>query len=319
MEPRKERRYSSIHKYSLLSAVIWTVVLAALFNVNLQSELRQAVELAAYQGRAFFQEIVATRYWNAIHGGVYVPISEKAQSNPYLDVPDRDITTVDGRKLTKINPAYMTRQIGEIAAKRNYVWFHITSANPIRPANAPDSWEAKTLDSFLKGVPEQFELISSPEGANIFRYMAPLWVEEPCLKCHAKQGYKKGDLRGGISVSIEAGPFVASRVREIRNLILAYLAIWVLGLIGLGVGMIRLRAGEKENEKIILELREALAEVKTLSGMLPICSGCKKIRDDKGYWNQIEAYISDRSAAQFSHGLCPECAKKLYPELYKGD
>ena len=194
-----------------------------------------------------------------------------------------------------------------------------TSANPIRPANAPDSWEAKTLDSFLKGVPEQFELISSPEGANIFRYMAPLWVEEPCLKCHAKQGYKKGDLRGGISVSIEAGPFVASRVREIRNLILAYLAIWVLGLIGLGVGMIRLRAGEKENEKIILELREALAEVKTLSGMLPICSGCKKIRDDKGYWNQIEAYISDRSAAQFSHGLCPECAKKLYPELYKGD
>ena len=66
-------------------------------------------------------------------------------------------------------------------------------------------------------------------------------------------------------------------------------------------------------------LQKALAKVKTLSGLLPICSNCKKIRDDKGYWNQIEAYIRDHSEADFSHGICPECAKKLYPEFYKGD
>jgi len=72
-----------------------------------------------------------------------------------------------------------------------------------------------------------------------------------------------------------------------------------------------------EREKLVLELQEALAKVKLLSGFLPICCSCKKIRDDKGYWQQIESYISEHSNAEFSHGLCPECAKKLYPEFCK--
>lgn len=67
------------------------------------------------------------------------------------------------------------------------------------------------------------------------------------------------------------------------------------------------------------KLQDALDKVKTLSGMLPICSNCKKIRDDKGYWNQIESYIAKHSEADFTHSICPECAKKLYPDFYKGD
>lgn len=74
---------------------------------------------------------------------------------------------------------------------------------------------------------------------------------------------------------------------------------------------------EEKCENLIEELKNALAEVKTLSGLLPICSSCKKIRDDKGYWNQIEAYISKHSKAEFSHAICPSCTKKIYPELYK--
>ena len=77
------------------------------------------------------------------------------------------------------------------------------------------------------------------------------------------------------------------------------------------------KQAEEEREKVIEELQDALAKVKTLSGLLPICSSCKKIRDDNGYWNQIEAYIRDRSEAEFSHSICPECRKKLYPELYE--
>lgn len=65
------------------------------------------------------------------------------------------------------------------------------------------------------------------------------------------------------------------------------------------------------------QLQEALSKVKLLSGFLPICASCKKIRDDKGYWNQIESYIKDRSEAEFSHGICPECAEKVYSELKK--
>ena len=74
---------------------------------------------------------------------------------------------------------------------------------------------------------------------------------------------------------------------------------------------------EKERDALIRDLQRSLAEVKTLSGLLPICSSCKKIRDDKGYWNQIEAYIHEHSDATFSHGICPECTQKLYPEYFE--
>ncbi|MBI5374703.1 MAG: response regulator [Candidatus Schekmanbacteria bacterium] len=76
---------------------------------------------------------------------------------------------------------------------------------------------------------------------------------------------------------------------------------------------------EEEKEKLIKDLRDALGKIKTLSGMLPICASCKKIRDDKGYWNQIESYLRDHSEAEFSHGICPECAEKFYPDYYKGE
>lgn len=81
--------------------------------------------------------------------------------------------------------------------------------------------------------------------------------------------------------------------------------------------IVMLRRAEEEREKLILELQSALNKVKLLSGLLPICASCKKIRDDNGYWNQIESYIKDHSEAEFSHSICPDCVKKLYPEFYK--
>jgi PAS domain S-box-containing protein len=77
------------------------------------------------------------------------------------------------------------------------------------------------------------------------------------------------------------------------------------------------KLSEEERERLILELQEAVSQVKTLSGLLPICASCKKIRDDKGYWNQIETYVRDHSDAKFSHSICPDCAKRLYPEFYE--
>ena len=85
-------------------------------------------------------------------------------------------------------------------------------------------------------------------------------------------------------------------------------------LLGLFWG--KIQQTDLEKSEVIFELHKALDKVKTLSGFLPICASCKKIRDDKGYWNQIEAYISEHSEAEFSHGICPECTKKLYPDFY---
>ena len=72
---------------------------------------------------------------------------------------------------------------------------------------------------------------------------------------------------------------------------------------------------EADREKLIDKLQEALKKIKTLRGIIPICASCKKIRDDKGYWNRLESYIKEHSEANFSHGICPDCVKKLYPQL----
>jgi PAS domain S-box-containing protein len=89
----------------------------------------------------------------------------------------------------------------------------------------------------------------------------------------------------------------------------------IVGSHGVARDISKRRKYEKEREMLIEQLQSALAEIKTLSGMLPICCSCKKIRDDKGYWNQLETYISDHSDAMFSHGYCPECAEKFYQEI----
>jgi hypothetical protein len=95
--------------------------------------------------------------------------------------------------------------------------------------------------------------------------------------------------------------------QAISNRFLALFAIWVTAVLSL-------------QRKLIDEKRQkALQEIKILRGFLPICASCKKIRDDSGYWNQMEAYIRDHSEAEFSHGICPECAKKLYPEFYENE
>lgn len=90
----------------------------------------------------------------------------------------------------------------------------------------------------------------------------------------------------------------------------------VAGVIGVArdvTGRVQL---EGEREKLIGDLREALDKIRTLKEMLPICASCKKIRDDQGYWNQIESYIRAHTGTEFTHSICPECAHRLYPELY---
>ncbi len=93
--------------------------------------------------------------------------------------------------------------------------------------------------------------------------------------------------------------------------------LFLLGIVYVTKLMLSADNIAKEKERLIVELQEALGTIKTLHGIVPICASCKKIRDDKGYWNQIEAYISAHSEAEFSHSLCEDCAKKLYPKIFK--
>jgi diguanylate cyclase (GGDEF)-like protein len=202
--------------------VLWIVIVASLAGWNVM-RIRQADEEKNLEAaRALFDIIVTTREWNSRLGGVYVPVSAEIQPNPHLDVPDRDVQTTDGVSLTKINPAYMTRLIGELAQENNNVTYHITSLNPIRPGNAPNNWEADALQSFEEQTPETYEW---DDESDTFRYMAPLYVKESCLACHAQQGYQLGDVRGGISVAFPVQPVVVTPT------LLGYLGIGTFGLI----------------------------------------------------------------------------------------
>jgi hypothetical protein len=209
-------------------------------------------------------------------------------------------------KLTKINPAFMTRQIAEIAARQHGARFHITSLKPIRPGNKPADWENDWLKTFEEGVKEQGGFFE--DGANVsFRYMAPLVTNTSCLKCHAEQGYEEGDIRGGISIVL---PFFPQT--HYWPLILVYATVAVIVSLIILIASHLLEKKDREQQELIKNLQSALKEIKTLRGIVPICSFCKKIRDDKGYWSQVDAYVSQHTDAKFSHGVCPECMEKHY-------
>ena len=128
-----------------------------------------------------------------------MPVTAKTQPNSYLDDPRREIYVDQDLTLTKINPALMTRQISEIVTDNEGVRFHITSLNPIRPANRPTALEAEALRGFEQSDAEFSQTLVSGNVRDFF-FMAPLVTEVSCLQCHASQGYVEGDIRGGISV-----------------------------------------------------------------------------------------------------------------------
>jgi hypothetical protein len=121
-------------------------------------------------------------------------------------------------------------------------------------------------------------------------------------------------LRGGISITIPADGILSGKDFNNRVLVFGYLTIWTVGMLGISIAYRLSRREYMERSRLIEKLEAALKDVKTLKGFIPICASCKKVRDDQGYWNQIEKYIRDRSEAEFSHGICPDCAEKLYPD-----
>ena len=226
-----------IRLFAWLIAVAWTLILSASFAWYYEKQGEEAESVARAEARAAFGRDILYRRWAASHGGVYVPITEQAQPNPYLaHVTERDITTPSGRVLTLINPAYMTRQVYEFARGAESVGRgHLTSLNPLRPENLPDPWEARTLKAFERGVTEVFE-VQNLDGVPQMRLMRPFVTEAPCLKCHAIQGYRDGDIRGGISVSIPMQPFwELSRVEAI-GVAAAVGVLWILGIGLVGFG-----------------------------------------------------------------------------------
>jgi signal transduction histidine kinase/ActR/RegA family two-component response regulator len=270
----------------MVLTVAWTAIVGVSLAWNLHDQVRSATEEARTLARAGFDRAVLYRRWNAMHGGVYAPATEQTIPNPYLDVPDRDIETPSGRKLTLINPAYMTRQVLELGAQTNGIQGHITSLKPIRPENAPDPWETAALEAFERGEAERSS-IEIFRGEPHLRLMRPFITEKGCLKCHASQGYQLGDVRGGVSVSVPMAPLRAVR-RDSMLLIAAWHGgIWFLGLVGIGLSYRHLRARVRERKQAEKRLQQRTAELEDIRQALTDQSALlaeAMVAGDMGAW-----------------------------------
>ncbi|MGE5471528.1 MAG: diguanylate cyclase domain-containing protein [Bacteroidota bacterium] len=220
-------RFLLDRRYWLVPVALWSAIVLASLAWNLFVIQRQVFDLSTSEAREVFHMMDAMRLWNARHGGVYAKLTGDTPANPYLDVPNRDVETRDGMRLTLLNPAYMTRQVTDTVRELTGVQVHMTSLKPINPGNAADPWESGALKDFERGVGERAELIEAG-GKTVARFMAPLVTREACLDCHAKQGYKVGDIRGGISVTLDTAPFAEPVRQQKRNSILVHLVGWAL-------------------------------------------------------------------------------------------
>ncbi|AXS79507.1 ATP-binding protein [Dechloromonas sp. HYN0024] len=217
-------------RWWLVLLLVWAMGVGFSLQSHIDEAREKATEVATEGARNMFRMVLLTRNWNASHGGIYVPVTPTTQPNPYLEHPRRDLTATDGTQLTMVNPAYMTRLIGESAEVASGAVFRLSSLRPIRPGNEPDAWERQALLSFEQGVKEVTGVETGANGL-MLRYMAPLQVKTSCMACHARQGYQVGDIRGGLSISQRYGPIEEVVQDGVRStLIIHALEFMVVGL-----------------------------------------------------------------------------------------
>ncbi|MBA4422751.1 MAG: hypothetical protein C0390_06555 [Syntrophus sp. (in: bacteria)] len=252
-------RNVSLKGLALIVSISWALLLLASAIWNITQHEKEVNGIIKQIGRSSIERDKLYRLWNSMHGGVYVPVTEKTKPNRYLTpdtTPLRDLTISPDLTLTLINPAYMTRQVYELAREKNPVVGHITSRNPVNPQNKADAWEEKALNAVEHGVMEYSETIKM-DGQEHLRMMFPLRTEKGCLRCHAVHGYKEGDLRGGISVSLPLASFHDYASMAHQTIYIAHFGILALGLLGIFLGyaaLAREEAARKKAEEQLLNL-----------------------------------------------------------------
>jgi PAS domain S-box-containing protein len=274
--PKRKLKNIPIRRWSLLLSVLWTLMIGASLAWNLWQEGKAVMGQAVSEARAHFDKDMVYRRWNALHGGVYVPITGQTLPNPNLDhIPHRDITTPSGRRLTLMNPAYMTRQVQELGRLQYGVKGHITSLRAIRPGNEPDVWETKALQAFEEGA-DEIHTLEDMDGIPHIRFMRPLYTEEGCLKCHRRQGYQVGDVRGGISMSVPMDKYYALRNEQSLSLSIWYLFIYLSGMAIILFGNRLLESRVRENEKISRDLAHDRERIQSLLALSDLQSSTEK-------------------------------------------
>lgn len=217
-------------RIGLVLALFTTTIMFGIF-LRTRSLVYDAV---AEQANSYMDLILATRAWNASHGGMWVPVDANTTTNPFLTKlgVDADTTTVSGQKLTLRNPSAMTEEISRIVSTQDGVTFRMTSLNPVNPAHRPDDWEREVLSGFASDQ-STVGSIRADGGERVYRMMRPLITDASCLRCHGSQGYRVGDVRGAISVAVPLTSVDATLNRSAWQLT----ALWFIVMLATQVGV----------------------------------------------------------------------------------
>jgi len=211
----------------LISAVI-IVSFGITFYRTSSFQKDLVLEQAARQARTIHQQILLTRRWVSDHNGLFFLKTDRAKANPFLE--DKEILDVEGRHYVKRNPAMVTRELSEYANRDGHFYYRVTTLQPMNPANAPDTFERKSLELFEQGIKEVIEIHTDSTGKTL-HYMAPLLVEESCKECHHEKEYVPGDIRGGLSIAIPVNWAFENVSKNNRML----LGIWFITILVVGI------------------------------------------------------------------------------------
>jgi len=240
------KKNSLINTIFIFILVGWTFLAVVFAFLYAKQNYKNADDMALHNAELSVQKDLAYRSWVASHGGVYVPVDKDTPPNPYLaHIKNRDVLTNAHQHLTLMNPAYTLSQMMKEYSTLYGTKGHITSLTLLNPKNKPDKWERKALQKIDKTEKPVAQKVTM-DNKRYLRYISPLFVQPSCLKCHAFQGYKVGDIRGGVSVSIPLREYYEAAFKNTTVSIIYIVVIYLLGLFFLFHGY-------KEAKKILKE------------------------------------------------------------------
>lgn len=241
-------RLSRPRRFGWILLGVWTLVAAASLIWNLVDRRRETYRIAYSVAANLLEKDMLYRRWAAEHGGVYVPVTPQTPPNPYLaHLPERDLQTRSGRRLTLMNPTYMNRQVYLMANRKGRPQGSLTSLKPLNPQNQPDPWEAAALKDLEKGQTE-VRKVENLDGKKVMHLMRPIVQEQCCLPCHIRNDYQLGDVSGGISVALDMEPLLQAERSMNVSMFVGHALLWLLGAVGIVFGVHRL---DRANAQII--------------------------------------------------------------------
>lgn len=249
-------------------ALLILIALTTLLFFEIRAIKDQYDQIALIISQSYFNTVVELKKWSSRCGGIYVAVTEETPLSK-IDDPPQDLHTLEGLELREVNAVYLAKVLAGLFQKDLGIQFKFASLRPLNPENAADPWEREKLKEFEAGdLAGKFEKVTM-DGVEYYRYMKPLKIEKSCLGCHEKQGYRQGDIVGGVSVSLPAQVIEKYEDAAVFWTVARYLVFFVLiGVIILFFARKYIAAQEKLEEMAISDELTGLKNHRYLVGRL---------------------------------------------------